>query len=79
MPEIPAEEISLSVENVEEIEPVEQIEVEEKVLVEVEEGVQIESNELPAAKEQSLEFVSDYMEQEAPENIFHQTTIDVET
>lgn len=79
MPEIQAEEISLSVENVEEIEPVEQIEVEEKVLVEVEEGVQIESNELPAAKEQSLEFVSDFKEQEAPENIFHQTTIDVET
>jgi len=78
LPEVSAEEISLSVENVEEMEPEEQIEVEEKVLVEVEEGVQFLSDELPAAKEQSPGFISDFKEQEAPENLFHQTTTDVE-
>ena len=79
LPEVPAEEITLAVENVEEIEPEEQIEVEEKVLVEVEEGVQFLSDEPPAAKEQSPGFVSDFKEQEAPENLFHQNTTDVET
>ena len=79
LPEVQAEELSLSVESAEEIEPAEQIEVEEKVLVEVEEGVQFISDEPLAAKEQSFGFVSDFKEQEAPENLFHQTSVDVET
>ena len=79
LPEAPAEEISLSVENVEEIQPEEQIEVEEKVLVEVEEGVQFVSDGSQTKKEESLGFVSNFKEQKEPENLFHQTTIDVET
>lgn len=78
IPEPPVEEISLSVENVEEIESAEQIEVEEKVLVE-EDGFQFESDESQAGKEQSFGLVSDFKNKEESGNLFRQATSDVET
>jgi hypothetical protein len=77
IPEPSAEEISLSVENVEEIEAAEQIEVEEKVLVEVEEGVQFLSDESITKKEESLGFVSDFKDKDDSENLSRHITDDV--
>jgi len=77
LPEVPAAELSLSVESVEVIEPAEQIEVEEKVLVEVEEGVQFISDEPLAAKEQSFGFVSDFKGKDESETLSHHTNDEI--
>ena len=74
----PAEEISITAENIEE-ELTEQIEVEEKVLVEVEEGVQFESNESLSSKDENFGIVSDFKAKSESENLFHHTTTDIET
>ena len=74
-----AEEISLSLEDEEKIEPAEQVEVEEKVLVEVEEGVQYGSDESLAGKKENLGSVSSFKEKEESRNLFQQVTADIET
>ena len=71
-PEPPVEEISFSIENIQEVETAEQIEVEEKVLVEVEEGVQFSSNESMSNKDDSFKFVSKFKGKSEVENPFRQ-------